>query len=304
MSGWGDLVRAGLARPDEPLAAHTTYKLGGPVAYYVVADRMDDLRRVAAALAAEPLPVLVVGRGSNLLVADEGFPGVVVTLGQAFSWVSVDETGMAASGGSTPLPRLARVTAEQGRGGLEWCVGVPGSVGGGVRQNAGCFGAEIVDSLEDADVIDVRTGTARRRSADSLDLAYRHSNIAATEVVVAARFRTHPVDPEAAKEEMKRITRWRRDHQPGGTLNAGSVFKNPPSEPAGAIIDRLGLKGHSVGRVRVSERHANFIEADAGASARDVARLIESVRHLVAERAGVELEPEIQLVGFEEWAHE
>src|SRR5690606_16470295 len=130
-------------------------------------------------------------------------------------------------------------------------------------------------------------------------LGYRHSNLAAEEVVVGARFATVAVAPEDAAAEMKRITRWRRDHQPGGTLNAGSVFKNPPGQAAGAIIDDLGLKGFTLGKVRVSPRHANVIEAKPGATAEDVRRLIDTVREKVAGETGISLEPEIQFVGFD-----
>jgi UDP-N-acetylmuramate dehydrogenase len=295
---WAALVERGLARPDVELAPLSTYKLGGRADLVVEAGSIADLEAVAAALAEDPRPVLVVGRGSNLLIADAGYRGVVVRLGAGLAGFEAEEGGVVRAGGALPLPRLARRASELGRGGLEWCVGVPGSVGGAVRQNAGCFGSEVVDALIDAEVIDLRHGGLKTRPASSLDLSYRHSNLMAEEVVVQARFATVPVDPAEAAEEMKRITRWRRDHQPGGTLNAGSVFKNPPGRAAGAIIDDLGLKGFTLGKVRVSPRHANFIEAEPGASAADVRRLIQAVRDRVAVETGIELEPEIQFVGF------
>ena len=298
MTSWSDLVSTGVARRGEPLARRTSYKLGGPARLFVAVARIGVLWDVADALAGEPMPVLVVGRGSNLLVADEGFDGVVVSLDVgAFGEIEVTD-GIVAAGGSAPLPRLARTASSQGRGGLEWCVGVPGSVGGAVRQNAGCFGSEVVERLVDADVVSLADRVQRTVAVADLDLGYRHSNVATTDVVVAARFTTTPIDPSDAAEEMRRVTRWRRDHQPGGTLNAGSVFKNPPGEAAGAVIDRLGLKGFEVGAVRVSERHANFIEAGAGASAADVHRLVVEVRERVQAATGIVLEPEIQFVGF------
>lgn len=295
---WASLVERGLARPDVELAPLSTYKLGGRADLVVEADSIADLEAVAAALSEEPRSVLVVGRGSNLLIADAGYRGVVVRLGAGLAGFEAEEGEVVRAGGALPLPRLARRASEVGRGGLEWCVGVPGSVGGAVRQNAGCFGSEVVDVLIEAEVVDLRHGGREIRPASSLDLSYRHSNLVAEEVVVEARFATVPVDPAAAAEEMKRITRWRRNHQPGGTLNAGSVFKNPPGRAAGAIIDDLGLKGFTLGKVRVSPRHANFIEAEPGASAADVRRLIQAVRDRVAAETGVELEPEIQFVGF------
>lgn len=296
---WDDLVDSGIARRNVALARHTTYKLGGEADLFVEVERMEDVDGLAEAMRDEPRPVLVLGRGSNLLISDAGFRGVVVRLGSRFTTVEFDDDGLVRAGGALSLPRLARAASQEGRGGLEWCVGVPGSVGGAVRQNAGCFGSEVVDVLVYAEIVSLSDGRRRRHQGSDLDLSYRHSSVASTDLVVEAQFRTLPTDPAEAADEMRRVTRWRRDHQPGGTLNAGSVFKNPPDKAAGAIIDALGLKGFSVGRVRVSPRHANFIEADSGATAADVHALIMTVRARVEEEVGVRLEPEIQFVGFE-----
>lgn len=299
MTSWDDLVEEGLATRQMPLAPHTTYKLGGLADLFVEVEDRKGLEAVGAALGDDPRPMLVLGRGSNLLIADDGFRGVVLRLGTSFASWSMDEEGTVEAGGAMSLPRLARGVSKAGRGGLEWGVGIPGSVGGAVRQNAGCFGREVVDVLVEAEVVSLARGSVRHRDAAEMDLSYRHSSVAATEVVVSARFRTVPADPERSAEEMKEVTRWRREHQPGGTLNAGSVFKNPPDAAAGAIIDSLGLKGFAVGPVRVSPRHANFIEAEAGATATAVRELIEAVRMRVEAETGRVLEPEIQFVGFE-----
>jgi UDP-N-acetylmuramate dehydrogenase len=298
MTGWDELVAAGHATRHAELAPLTTYKLGGSADLLVEAVDVAVLERSAVALQSEPLPVLILGRGSNLLIADAGFRGVVIRLGASFSAVAVDADGVVTAGAALSLPRLARSAGSAGRGGLEWCVGVPGSVGGAVRQNAGCFGSEVVDVLLDAEVVALGDGERSVRTPIDLDLAYRHSNLRPGDVVTSARFFTTAVDPVDAAAEMRHITRWRRDNQPGGTLNAGSVFKNPGPEAAGAIIDRLGLKGFAVGKVRVSPRHANFIEAESGASASDVHTLIATVQAKVLEEAGISLEPEIQFVGF------
>lgn len=300
MTSWDDLVVAGLARRREELAPHTTYKLGGPCDLFVEVVDREGIEATGEALRDDSCPVLVLGRGSNLLIADTGFRGVVLRLGTPFADWSLDEEGTAEAGGAMSLPRLARSVSKEGRGGLEWGVGIPGSVGGAVRQNAGCFGQEVVDVLVEAEVMSLTDGSVRRRDGADLDLSYRHSSVSPTDVVMAARFRTTAADPERSAEEMKEVTRWRREHQPGGTLNAGSVFKNPPDAAAGAIIDSLGLKGFAVGPVRVSPRHANFIEAQAGATAAAVRELIEAVRLRVKEETGRLLEPEIQFVGFEE----
>lgn len=296
---WDELVESGIARRNVGLARYTTYKLGGEADLFVEIERMEDVDGLAEAMRDDPWPLLVLGRGSNLLISDAGFRGVVVRLGSRFTTVEFDD-GLVRAGGALSLPRLARAASQAGRGGLEWCVGVPGSVGGAVRQNAGCFGSEVVDVLLEAEVVSLSDGRRRSRDGADLDLSYRHSAVASTDLVVEAQFRTMPTDPVEAAEEMRRVTRWRRDHQPGGTLNAGSVFKNPPGgAAAGAIIDALGLKGFSVGRVRVSPRHANFIEADSGATAADVHALILTVRARVEEEVGIRLDPEIQFVGFE-----
>jgi UDP-N-acetylmuramate dehydrogenase len=244
------------------------------------------------------VPVLVLGRGSNLVVADQGFDGLVIHLGGDFTHTGIEETTVTA-GAAAPLPKLARATVESGLVGLEFFVGVPGSVGGAVRQNAGCFGVEVVDRMISAEVVDLATGERSRRDAGSLELTYRHSNLTPAQLVVSASFATEPGDEARGKELMREITRWRKEHQPGGTFNAGSVFKNPDHIAAGELIDSLGLKGLRVGGVAVSDKHANFFVADPDASSRDIRELVEVVKATVAERTGTILELEIQLIGFD-----
>ncbi|MDH3306131.1 MAG: UDP-N-acetylmuramate dehydrogenase [Acidimicrobiia bacterium] len=278
------------------LAALTTYKLGGRADRFLEAVTVQDL------LGVTPVEgqVLIVGRGSNLVIADEGFPGLVIRLGSGFGHIELVAGGGVVAGGSAPLPAVARSAARWGRSGLEWMVGVPGSVGGAVRMNAGCFGRDIAASMIEATVVDVRTGTLRSVTPSQLGMAYRHSEIRVDDVVISSRFSTVQGDKTKVEAAMREITRWRRDHQPGGTLNAGSVFKNPPGDAAGRIIDDLGLKGFRVGGVAVSEKHANFMVADPSASARDVWELVHRVRLAVREATGIDLQPEIQFAGFEE----
>ena len=281
-----------------PLGPLTTYKLGGRARWLVTVDDPGVLDEVIATGVFREVPVLVVGRGSNLVVSDRGFDGVVLRLGKGYSDIGFDGDAVEA-GAAVPLPRLARTTAERGMAGLEFFVGVPGSVGGAVRQNAGCFGYETRDRLVEAHLVDLGTGRRFSGGPDDLDLSYRHSNVAAHHVVERATFRTEPGEPEESLRLIREITRWRRDHQPGGTLNAGSVFKNPEGSSAGKIIDELGLKGLRVGDVTVSEKHANFFVAGPGATADDIAALVRLVREKVKAETGVDLEPEIQFVGFE-----
>ena len=178
-----------------------------------------------------------------------------------------------------------------GRSGLEFFVGVPGSVGGAVRQNAGCFGVETRERLVNASVVDLRDGTTSKRGPEDLDFAYRHSNLSPTEVVTEAVFSTEEGDIEAGLQELRRITRWRRDHQPGGTFNAGSVFKNPEGISAGELIDSLGLKGLKVGDVSVSKKHANFFVAGPEATSADILELVRVVKTASSMRAAPSLSP-------------
>lgn len=284
---------------DAPSADFTTYRCGGPFAALVRAASVSDLAAVAAVRAADPgLPVLVVGRGSNLLVTDAGFPGIAVLLTGEFEALTVDaEAAIVDAGGAVPLPVLARRAAAAGVGGLEFLVGIPGSVGGAVRMNAGGHGTEIRDVLRSAGIFDLASGEARRVGPHDLGFAFRTSTVAATEVVVDVRLSGVAADPAVAAARIDEIVRWRRENQPGGQ-NAGSVFRNPPGDAAGRIIDACGLKGLRVGAVEVSAKHANFFSAGPGARADDVYALVVEVRRRVEAQTGVRLEPEVRFVGF------
>lgn len=290
-------ILGGRARRDVPLGPLTTYRVGGPAALFVEAAGDDDLALVARAVQATGVDVVIVGKGSNLLVADAGFPGIAVVLGEAFSSVDVDGTVVRA-GGATPLPVLARRTAAAGLTGLEWAVGVPGSVGGAVRMNAGGHGSDVAAGLVRVRVLDLATGEDGVVTAANLELGYRRSAVTSTRVVVWAEFALEAGDADAAAAAIGDIVRWRREHQPGGQ-NAGSVFTNPPGDSAGRLVDVAGCKGLRLGTAQVSDKHANFIQADPGGSADDVAALIADVRRRVAAVTGVELHPELRMVGFD-----
>jgi UDP-N-acetylmuramate dehydrogenase len=181
--------------------------------------------------------------------------------------------------------------------GFEWAVGVPGSIGGAVRMNAGGHGSDMAANLVQARIADLTRGTVSWRAAGDLDLAYRRSNLRPTDVVLAADLRCRPGDAETAAALVADIVRWRRVNQPGGQ-NAGSVFTNPPGDAAGRLVEAAGLKGRRLGTAEVSPKHANFIQADDGGSADDVKALMDLVRDVVAEHAGVVLHTEIRLIGF------
>ena len=290
------------ARQDVPLGPLTTYGVGGPAALFLEATDEADLERARAAVSETGIAVLLVGRGSNLLVAERGFPGLAVVLGEGFATVEIEGTAVRA-GGAVSLPVLARRTAAAGLTGLEWAVGVPGSVGGAVRMNAGGHGSDVAATLVSARVVDL----AGRRGGppslegevptDRLGLGYRRSALGPSSVVVEARFALRPGDREASEREIAEIVRWRREHQPGGS-NAGSVFANPPGDSAGRLVEAAGLKGFRRGSAYVSPKHANFVQVDDGGSADDVRALIEEVARVVLERTGVRLELENHLVGF------
>lgn len=286
-----------LAKLDEPLGARTTYRVGGAAALLVEANSEDDLLTVARAVESTGLGVVVLGKGSNLLVADAGFPGIVLALGESFSTIDIEGTTVRA-GGAVSLPVLARRTAAAALTGLEWAVGVPGSVGGAVRMNAGGHGSETVETLRRYRVIDLSTGSAQTRPVEALQATYRHTNIAPAEVVVWAEHELAPGERESSEAQISEIVRWRRENQPGGQ-NCGSVFTNPAGDSAGRLIDAAGLKGFRLGSAFVSPKHANFFQADEGGSANDVRALILEVQRRVEEVHGIRLAPELQMIGFE-----
>ena len=280
---------------DVELAPLTTYKLGGVAAWFADVEDEDTLRAVLRS--AGDVEFLVLGRGSNLVVSDHGFPGLVIRLVGAFLQAALNEDGSLAAGAGMPLPRLARFAAAHDRGGLEFFVGIPGSVGGAVRMNAGGHGSDTATWLLDATILNRLTLNERSDEPADLDLAYRHSNLGDDDLVVAARFRTVEQSRARGEEILRDVTRWRKQHQPGGTLNAGSVFKNPRGDAAGRIIDALGLKGYRRGGVAVSDVHANFFVSNEGARAQDVWDLVWAIRRRVGDETGVWLEPELRFVG-------
>jgi len=273
----------------------------------VAAECGDSLERVGDALSLGPrdsVPVLVVGRGSNLLVADAGFPGVVIRLGSAFEGIEIDAArASVVAGGAALLPVVARKTAAAGLAGFEWAVGVPGSIGGAVRMNAGGHGADMAANLTFATIFDLHDNELRRVAADELALGYRRSDIGPHQVVVSAELALDPGDRVASEEMISEIVRWRRANQPGGQ-NAGSVFANPEGDSAGRLIDAAGRKGLRIGSAEVSTKHANFIQADPDGSADDVRALIREVQRRVRETTGVVLRPENVLVGFDRGSEE
>jgi UDP-N-acetylmuramate dehydrogenase len=293
-------VLGDLAECDVPIGPMTTYRVGGAADVFVRVRSIGDLQQVAAARAASDLPVLVIGRGSNLLIADRGYRGIAVSLLDMATDVVVDtQSSVVEVGSAVLLPVLARQLATAGLAGFEWAVGVPGSIGGAVRMNAGGHGSDISESLLDARIVDLADGSDSVVPAADFGLRFRGSGLRTDQVVVSARLQLAPGDPASAKAALSEIVAWRRANQPGGQ-NAGSVFVNPvPGEvSAGQLVDETGLRGLRHGSATVSDKHANFIQADDGGRADDVRELMTIVAERVEAETGYALRSEIRLIGF------
>lgn len=286
----------GEVEADAPLDGHTTLRVGGTARALVTATSLDDLVAIGEACAAHEAPALVIGRGSNLLVADAGWPGVVIVLGDAFTGYEIDGNRVHA-GGAEMLPVLSVRLSNEGFVGFAWASAVPGSLGGAVRMNAGAHGSELAEFLVSADLFRLDSRQVETWGVDELGLSYRHSELPPDAVVIRATLELERGETEVIREEIREIKQWRRDHQPVNEPNCGSVFTNPEGDSAGRLVDAAGAKGLRVGGAQVSPKHANFIVTDEGATASDVRALIRRVRHRVAEEFGVELRPEVVMVG-------
>ena len=280
--------------PDEPLAPLTWFRLGGPAQYVARPKSREDLSALLARARAEGLPVRILGGGSNVLVRDEGVPGIVVHVeSPAFSDVSIEENRIEA-GAAVPLTALISQAARAGLGGLEVLTGIPGTIGGALRGNSGGRQGTIGQFVRRATVID-DDGEVQVRERDELAFGYRSSNLDEP-VILAAQFELSPEDPEAVVRRMRRVWILKKENQPYSHVSSGCIFKNPsPDLSAALLIDQCGMKGARVGGAEVSDRHANFITAAPGATAAEVLELIDQVRLRVREQQGIHLELQIQV---------
>src|SRR3989442_3326821 len=291
-----DAIRARLgerARPGEPLARHTSFRIGGPADLLVLPDTPEELAHVLGTATAFGARLTLLGGGSNVLVGDGGMRGVVVKLGRGFARITWHDTSPHA-GAAVQLGRLARAAVARGLAGLEYAEGIPGTVGGALFMNAGAYGGEVAHVVESVEGLG-RDGRALELPGRELLFGYRHSALPPGIVVTAVRFRLRR--DGTARERMDEVRVRRTASQPHGRANAGSIFKNPNGDHAGRLIEVAGLKGARAGRARISERHANFIVNEGGARAADVKALMDVAQRVVWERSGVWLEPEVQLVG-------
>jgi len=295
-------------RRDEPMARHVSWRAGGTAKVFFQPADLEDLR---AFLAAQPegMPVLFVGLGSNLLVRDGGFDGAVVLTHRALTGIRAipAQGGKPAfqAGAGVPAPHLARFVARHGGAGAEWMAGVPGTLGGALAMNAGCYGGETWDHVVSVRTVD-RRGVVRTRTAADYEIGYRHvaSRAAATdEWFVDAVFAFGAGDEAAAMARMKELLVKRVATQPLSQPNAGSVFRNPPGDHAARLIEACGLKSYSVGGAQVSPKHANFIVNRGGATAADIEAVIEHVQATVREQAGIALVREVRIVGARGGGH-
>ncbi|HEV8089633.1 MAG TPA: UDP-N-acetylmuramate dehydrogenase [Actinomycetota bacterium] len=287
----GDRVRA-----DVPMAPLTTFRIGGPAAIFFEPDSTEDLHAVAKAVARTGVAVAIVGKGSNVLVADEGFDGVVLRLGRGFRW-SARAGDTVSAGAAMPLPALAGVAQQHGLAGLGFGVAIPASLGGAVRMNAGAHDGQMADVVSTVDIFELGSDRTRTLGADEVGFAYRSTALQSGAVVVAAALHLRPGDPAEIRASMDAARTWRRDTQPLAEPNCGSVFTNPPGEHAAALIDAAGLKGAAIGGASVSTKHANFIVTASGATAADVRALIELVRAGVSRASGIDLQTEVRTIG-------
>ncbi len=280
-------------RQAEPLAPHTWFHLGGAAEYFAEPTSVDELQSLVRRASQEGLNVRLLGGGSNILVRDEGVAGMVISLAApAFSEIAVSKQIVTAGGGAK-LGHAISTAVREGLAGLETLVGIPGTVGGALHGNAGSRGGDIGQWTCQATVM-TRSGDVVERSREELVFAYRESSLDEL-AILSAQFELESDDPEELTKRMQKLWIVKKANQPLGHQSAGCIFKNPRGMSAGMLIEQAGLKGTRQGQAEVSDRHANFIVADPGATAADVLKLIERIRERVLDRLGIELETEIEV---------
>ena len=282
-----------IVETDYPLAKRTWYGLGGPADYFIRPKTTEQLKEVVERCNENEIRIYVMGFGSNLLIGDDGLRGAVIKLeAEQFAQIKYDAQDVTAWAGAE-LSKLVLNCVKKGLSGIEALTGIPGSVGGAVKMNAGGNFGDIGAAVESVTLMD-SSGNIFEKSKPELEFDYRKTNITA-KFVLNARLKLNSADPEQIMRTVKEIWIYKKNSQPLNTKNSGCIFKNPPDASAGALIDRAGLKGLQIGGAIVSEKHANFIIADKGCSSRDVTRLIEAIKQRVKEQFNIELGLEIEI---------
>jgi UDP-N-acetylmuramate dehydrogenase len=280
---------------NEPLARYTTWRIGGPARYLLQPADQEDIVRALDQARERGLPWLVLGLGSNVLVRDGGFPGLVIRMGKGLDRFEM-KGAIAIVGAGMATPILARRTAEAGFSGVERFIGIPGTVGGGIYMNAGCHGAEFAEITTEVTVMDGK-GKVRTIPRKQISYKYRSSNLGEV-IVLEAKLSLGEEAPAKLKEMQAKLFRWRKAGTPFDQPCAGSTFRNPGgNKTAGMLIDEVGLKGYRLGGIQVSQMHANYFVNTGTGTAADVLKLIDHVRKTVAKKTGVELELEVKVVG-------
>jgi UDP-N-acetylmuramate dehydrogenase len=289
----------GDVRADESMAKHTTFRVGGPAAILAQLDTLTDVKTAVEVLADEGVDWIVVGKGSNLLVADSGYDGAVLVLGREFKRHRY-EAGILSVGAATTLAVLVQDAFHNGYVGLAWAVGIPGTLGGALAMNAGTRAGSVGETVETVTVFVPGQGLALLRGSE-IAWAYRSSGLAGRGIILEAALRVSESDPARVRAELERYLKERKATQPLGAPSAGSVFTNPEGDSAGRLIEAAGLKGLRRGGAQVSNKHANFIVNSGSATACDIVGLIRKVQMTVRDTHGVDLKPEIRFLGrFEE----
>ncbi|MFR5602475.1 MAG: UDP-N-acetylmuramate dehydrogenase [Lachnospiraceae bacterium] len=291
-----ELLGTAAVKTQEMMKNHTTFRIGGPASYFVVPDSSSQLSAVVRLCRDEEVPYVILGNGSNLLVGDLGYEGVVIVLGEEFSRCRIEADRITAGGG-VKLSVIARRALEAGLTGFEFAGGIPGTLGGALVMNAGAYGGEMKDVLESARVM-TREGEVLTLTAEQLELGYRTSCIPSNGyILLEGTIRLQPGDPSAIEASMKDLAGRRRDKQPLEFPSAGSTFKRPAGHFAGKLIEEAGLRGYQVGGAQVSEKHCGFVINTGDATAADVLTLCRDVRDRVEQLSGVVLEMEIKKLG-------
>lgn len=292
-------ILQGTVLEQEPMGRHTTFQVGGPADLFVEPGNREEVKYAVMAARRERVPFFVTGNGSNLLVSDDGYRGMIVHIGKSLSQVSVRDDLIEAEAGIS-LARLARQALAKGLTGMEFAAGIPGSLGGAVVMNAGAYDGEMKGILTSVDVM-TQEGDFVSLSAEELDLSYRHSNVIERGyLVLAARLKLAHGDPEAILDRMDELALARKTKQPLDYPSAGSTFKRPKGYFAGKLIQDAGLKGYTVGGAKVSEKHSGFVINVGGAEAEEIRFLINQVRRKVYRQFGVVMEPEVRFLGFDD----
>lgn len=289
-------ITKGVIRFDEPMRNHTSFRIGGPADVLIMPADADELRNIMNFTNENCIPLEIIGNGTNLLVSDEGVDGVIIKIRDCFDSIAILEQKVVVGAGYMLL-RLSRLVAGHGLSGLEFAVGIPGTVGGATVMNAGAHGGQMRDIVTQVTVMD-RMGEVITLTNKELEYSYRKSKLQGLGfIILEAELELKRGSPADIKQKMAEFLRWRKKSQPLNFPNAGSIFKNPVNGYAGKLIEHYGCKGMMVGDAQVSELHANFILNKGNATARDVVSLINEVHMKVIEEAGVDLELEIKIIG-------